>query len=389
MARQARARLLLTLALALCVWPGMSASAASAASGDRDGDGLRDSWEQRWGITSPRDRDSDNDGVEDSAEDPDGDGLSNLGEQRFRTSPVKADTDGDGIDDWREDNDRNGRRDGREQDRRKVPSGLRPSLGTALYDLPLRARARCHTKPNDAFIHPCVFGNPKGRTRITLFGDSHALQWLPALERAAKTRGWRVVSLTKSACPSVDVRYDHKSLSGDASSCRAWRTRAERWIRTHRQDLVIIANSRGYKLLDSRSKPLSKSQGDEAWRVGLSRTLDRMPANTKLFVLGDVPVPGRNVPACLRAHMTNISACQRSRSASELPGRDAAERQAAADHGATFRSPAEAVCPYDPCPLIIGRTVLWRERSHMTATFSRQLAPIIRRFVQQALSGAP
>jgi hypothetical protein len=35
--------------------------------------------------------------------------------------------------------------------------------------------------------------------------------------------------------------------------------------------------------------------------------------------------------------------------------------------------------------VIIGRTVLWREKSHLTATFARQLAPTIRRFVQDAL----
>ncbi|MFN8518871.1 MAG: SGNH hydrolase domain-containing protein [Chloroflexota bacterium] len=347
MARQARARLLLTLAVALCVWPG--ASTTLAASGDRDGDGLRDSWEQRWGITSARDRDSDDDGIPDSAEDPDGDGLSNLGEQHFGTSPVDADTDGDGTDDWREDSDHDGRRDGREQDRRKVPASLKPSLRTALYDLPLRARAQCHTKPNDALLHPCVFGDPKGKVRVTLFGDSHALQWLPALEKAAKSQGWRVVSLTKSACPAVNVRYDHKSLSGDAKSCRTWRARAERWIRTHRQDLVIVANSRGYKLLDSRGKRLTLAAANAAWEQGLARTLDTMPASAKLLVLGDTPTPGRNVPACLRAHATNISACQRSKADSLMPGRDAAEQRAAADHGATFRSPSSR-CALRPVP---------------------------------------
>ena len=204
-------------------------------------------------------RDSDNDGVLDAAEDPDDDGLSNLGEQRFRTSPTNADSDGDGTSDWREDSDRNGRRDGREQDRRRVPSGVRPSLRTALYDLPLRAKQRCHTLPEDALLHPCVFGDPRGKVRITLFGDSHALQWLPALERAARTKGWRVVSITKSACPAVQVRVDRRALRGDAKACRIWRARAERWIRTHRQDLVVVANSRAYRLLDSRGKLMSRS----------------------------------------------------------------------------------------------------------------------------------
>lgn len=384
MTRQARARLLVSVTLALCVLPG---AATWAASADRDGDGLRDSWEQRWGITSHRDRDSDNDGVPDGAEDPDGDGLSNLGEQRFRTSPVDPDTDSDGTDDWREDSDGNGRRDGREQDRRKVPAKLRPSLTTALRDLPLRNRKGCHTKPRDAFIHPCVFGAKKGKVRITLLGDSHALQWLPGLDKAARSQGWRLVSLTKSACPAVNVRHDHRSLSGDAKSCKTWRARALRWIRTHRQDLVIIANSRGYRLLDDRGKPLGRTAADAAWERGLAKLLDQMPSKAKLLVLGDVPVPGRNVPACLRKNQRNISACQRTRSASLLPGRDAAEQAAAADHGAVFRSPAEWVCPYDPCPVIMGTTMMWRDKSHLTATFSRQLAPMLRRFIRDALAG--
>jgi len=50
-----------------------------------------------------------------------------------------------------------------------------------------------------------------------------------------------------------------------------------------------------------------------------------------------------------------------------------------------FRSPAGVVCPYDPCPIVIGRTMMWRDKSHLTATFTRQLAPLIARFVRQAL----
>lgn len=386
MTRQARARLLVSVTLALCVVP---SGVAWAANPDRDGDGLRDAWEQRWGITSPRDADSDNDGIPDGAEDPDGDGLSDLGEQRFGTSPVDPDTDGDGVSDWHEDSDRDGRRDGREQDRRAVPAGLRPSLRTALRDLPLRTRKDCHTKPRDALIHPCVFGVKKGKVRITLLGDSHALQWLPGLDKAARSQGWRLVSLTKSACPAVDVRFDHKSLSGDAASCRTWRTRALRWIRSHRQDLVIVANSRGYKLLDSRGKRLGRNAADAAWERGLARLLARMPTRPRLLVLGDVPVPGRSVPACLRANPRNISACQRTRAASSLPGRDAAEQAAAADNGAVFRSPGDWVCSYDPCPVIMGRVMMWRDKSHLTATFSRQLAPMLRRFVRETLAGPP
>ena len=384
MARQGRVSLITWVLFALA-WS--SGASVSAASRDRDGDGLRDAWEQRWGVTSARDADSDGDGLLDAAEDPDGDRLSNLGEQRFRTSPSRADSDGDGLRDWREDSDRDGRTDGREQDHRAIPLGLRPSLAGAARDLAAAYGTGCHSGGHSRTIHPCVFGDPRGKVRITLFGDSHALQWLPALHRAAWSRHWRVTSITKSACPSVHVRYDDSGPAADRPSCDAWRSRAITWIRRHPQDLVIIANSRGYRVVDARGRRLAKPAAHDAWRKGLARTLDAMPDGVRLLVLGDAPNPGRPVASCLARHSADMSACQRSRARSSGSLRDAAERAAAEANGAMFRSPAGVVCPYDPCPLVVGKVLLWRDRSHLTATFTRQLAPFIRRVVQAGLGG--
>jgi hypothetical protein len=383
MARQGRVSLMTLLVVAASI--AIATTTASSAAGDRDGDGLRDSWEQRWAVTSARDADSDGDGLLDAAEDPDADRLSNLGEQRFGTSPALRDTDGDGTSDWREDSDHNGRRDGREQDRRPVPPGLRPSLSSALGDGSAAYGNGCHSGGHSRVIHPCVFGDPRGTVRITLFGDSHALQWLPALSRAARTRSWRVTSITKSACPSARVRYDDSNPAAHRPSCDVWRSRAIAWIRRHPQDLVIIANSRGYRPLDSRGRRLSRPAASEAWRRGLAHTLAAMPDGVRLLVLGDVPNPGRAVPSCLARNMGNISACQRSRAKSSGLLRDEAEQAAAEAHGAMFRSPAGVVCAYDPCPIVIGRTLMWRDKSHLAATFTRQLAPLIARFVRQAL----
>ena len=74
---------------------------------DPDHDGLWNRYEYLAG-TNPRKKDTDGDGKKDGAEDPDGDGLSNAREQAARTNPRKADTDGDGIRDDREDPDRDG-----------------------------------------------------------------------------------------------------------------------------------------------------------------------------------------------------------------------------------------------------------------------------------------
>ncbi|MGZ4594288.1 MAG: acyltransferase family protein, partial [Actinomycetes bacterium] len=51
----------------------------------------------------------------------------------------------------------------------------------------------------------CRFGAPHGRTVVALIGDSHAAQWLPAMDRLAKERGWQLWFWAKSACPMTDV----------------------------------------------------------------------------------------------------------------------------------------------------------------------------------------
>lgn len=71
---------------------------------DSDGDGLTDKFEitELAGWTRPNAVDTDQDAVADGAEDVDGDGLTNLDEQRLGTSPTDPDTDGDGATDGAE-----------------------------------------------------------------------------------------------------------------------------------------------------------------------------------------------------------------------------------------------------------------------------------------------
>jgi hypothetical protein len=269
----------------------------------------------------------------------------------------------------------------------RVPSGLTPRLSQAFEDKPASYDSGCHNVAADERLHPCVYGDPKGRVRIALYGDSHAAQWLPALARAGRARGWRITSLTKSACPSAHVRFDHSTYLGNIAHCRRWRERAERWIDRHDLDLVVITNWEGYRLLGAGGRRLHGAASDAAWRRGMEAVLAGLPNRTRALVLGDIPTPGRDIPRCLRANRRDLSACDRSRTASTRGLREAANRRAASSEGAAYRSTVRLVCPRSPCPLVEGTTLMWRDDKHLTATYVRQLAPAIRRWVREALSG--
>jgi hypothetical protein len=203
------------------------------------------------------------------------------------------------------------------------------------------------------------------------------------MDRAGAARGWRVTSITRSACPSAHVRFVHANHPEEYPRCVRWREDAERWIRDHPQDLVVITNHRGYDLVDEAGASLGGADADAAWRAGIEAVIDAVGG--RVLVLGDLPTPGLDVPACLRKHRANIARCVRSRATSTDVGHADAERAAAVARGATYRSPAAAVCPYDPCPVVVGGLLMWRDRHHLTATYARQLAPTIRRYIQAAL----
>ena len=366
----------------------LSVSLVAPASGaDADGDGLWDSFERRWGVTDHLDPDTDGDGVVDSAEDLDTDRLGNIGEQRLGTDPTKWDSDGDRVSDGKEDADGDGVSNAREQDQRRLPLGLRPSLRAA-YDDRQPDRVRCQTKNRRQTVRSCTFGDPRSDTTIALVGDSNMTMYLTAYKQIAKARGWKLVTMTKASCPAflgLHGTLQHKIDKG--RSCRVWRRSVLDKLKADPPDYIVFGHA-SYKLKTVKGRDIPASKWPSLWQAAVKKTLRRLPATSETLVLGVLPKTRKDPVGCLQKHKLDMSKCVTGRVPPADRAIDKALAKGARIGGGQYATLHDQICSYDPCPVVQGNVLVWRDRVHLTETFARKLRPSVAAMLDEKLLGS-
>ena len=354
--------------------------AAVLTATDTDGDRVPDHLEIAWEITDPLLEDTDDDGIPDGAEDADGDGLSAAGEARIGTHAVRSDTDGDGIDDWHDDADGDGRRDGPYQDARPIPAGLTPTLARAADDRPRSYRDGCHQHAGST-PRLCSYGSRAADAPVVvLFGDSHAAQWLPALEVIGRNSGWRIISVTRSSCPAVRVTIVARSAPSLGRLCDTWRDRAIAAIARLRPDLVFVASFIGYDIAGVPAGDLRARRA--AWLAGWRWSLRRLGKGAaRVVLIGETPHFRDSAVECLTRHQRDIGRCSTPRRKAIHAQWDTREARNAARVGAVYIRTTGLICPYDPCPVILGRRLLVFDTGHLNASSGPALARGLRRLL--------
>ena len=61
-------------------------------------------------------------------------------------------------------------------------------------------------------------------------------------------------------------------------------------------------------------------------------------------------------------------------------------QQGASVSRALYDSIYDQICSYDPCPLVQGDVLMWRDGSHLSETFARVLQPSLKRVLDDALA---
>ena len=249
-----------------------------------------------------------------------------------------------------------------------VPADLIPSLGNARADLPRVYDDGCHLSELATTIPECAFGDVASSITVVLFGDSHAAQWFPALERLAIERHWRLVSMTRSACTPASITVWDASLKRAYVECDDWRGRVLERIVAEQPDLVIVAGS--HPIRSAASSGPAAADGGEALAAGLRETLDRLvPLAAKVALIGDTPKFGLDPPDCLSAHLDQTLACSEPRATMVDSTWLETEASIAMASGVAFVDPTNWACPTDPCPAVVGRYLVYRDQHHLATPY--------------------
>ena len=189
-----------------------------------------------------------------------------------------------------------------------VPADLVPSLATVRQDLPVIYADECHAEWKEVAPPDCVYGRKDGKT-VFLIGDSHAAHWFPTFQRLADEQDWRLISLTKSACPVADLPVYNGTLKREYTECDTWRAAVLDRISREKPAMVVVSDSRiGQLWVDGN--PVPYTDREDLWATGLERSLDELrKVAGHVVVIGDTPRPATDAPVCVSGHLDNALAC--------------------------------------------------------------------------------
>jgi peptidoglycan/LPS O-acetylase OafA/YrhL len=262
-----------------------------------------------------------------------------------------------------------------------IPNSIEPPLAKAAADVGrLFNGFSCVANYSQSTVPICVLGDPHGSHLMVVYGDSHALMWLPALDSIAQRSHWKLVMLGKPACPAELLAVTNPpGWRGDNSeflACTQWHQWVVRWINEHNPNLLIVIQRNLYHAPSpTSSAPQLISAGQ--WQHGLEALLAAVRSpQIKKEVLGTTPVGSELSPTCLSAHSQDVQTCSLPTDRAVTASYDHAGRLAAADAGAAYIDPIPWFCSAT-CTAVVGKYVVYVDSQHITATYAQYLQTVL------------
>ena len=225
----------------------------------------------------------------------------------------------------------------------------RQKLLSAKHILPSSYDSNCHQTGDKEEVNTCEFGSPNSNKEVVLVGGSHAAQWLPVLDEIGKDNDFKVISMTKSACP-LGVLEDSNE------SCHKWNDRALRKILEIKPYAVITNSTRTF----ANEEEVVPESYSESWKVLNSNGLN-------VIGIRDNPRFNFDVPDCIHRNRIalDINACSVSRS------KVLKDYNPANEYNDIMRNidMSDMLCTKDKCLTSFSGKLMYRDKHHISVEY--------------------
>jgi hypothetical protein len=235
-------------------------------------------------------------------------------------------------------------------------------------DLPAVYDEGCHRLEPGLQRVNCVYGDVNSPRSMALVGGSHSAHWLPALDLLGRELGWRIVVFTKSKC-LFSVETGMVTLD---ERCEQWNERTLQTLLEHPPAVVVTTSTRG------------SGQEEHVPPGFLSRWAQLKQAGINVIAIRDTPWMKFWVPECLEMKGRDLVDCAQPTDAmlARPSPIDALRERPPNVH---FVDMSDYFCDETHCHPVIGNVIVYRDDSHITATYSMTLAPMLLREMHAGL----
>lgn len=246
-----------------------------------------------------------------------------------------------------------------------------PYLATK-SDLPIIYSMGCDDWFNSSEVKPCSFGRPTAPRTAVIIGDSIGLQWFPAIQQIYSGDEWKLIAITKSACPMVDEPFFYQRIGRTYSECDQWRAELVSVVSSLKPEVLIMGSAESY------------GYSEEQWYRGTVSILSQVTQATKqTFIIRATPTLPFDGPRCLHQQLLvntrSTSACTTPYDSNQSIAWQGISKAVQQFGNTRLLDMNNLVCPNQVCQAKDGSLVTYRDGQHLTATYIKSLANQLRK----------
>lgn len=232
---------------------------------------------------------------------------------------------------------------------------------------------QCIDVNSDSARERCVYGDVSSDRTLVVIGDSFATHLLPAL-RGAFGGSYKIVPLTLSQCPVVDVKVARSGLDSEFAECEAHNNRNWKLLKEMNPDVLIVSDATAttYRRMLS---PTSGEERAEAYKEGVDEGYGHVKDMSVPVTYVIESPPNANCKPL--SGLSRPSDCKSSKGSGVVAELVDYKIASARSRGIDVIDMRSWMCTEDgKCPLLVGNSLTRADGAHLSNDFAQRLSAV-------------